>query len=136
MENHAADDRMLRLERALLARRRRSVPYDAAGDADLAALRAELAELGFDFIGCDVDGFAYEAEFRRPARHRGERATRAIGRAFSEHNAIVEAAIAALELPRHVRNNDDDGPGQNLSPAPIERLRHARPWRKRIRSLG
>jgi hypothetical protein len=128
MDNVSADERLMHLERALLARGLTAVGMDAAGEADLDALRAELLRIGFEYVGCDLRGYAYEAEFRAPPRHQGERARHATGSAFSEHNAIVEAAIVALESAS--RRKDDDRPGSPMMPAPLERWRRQRPWKR------
>jgi hypothetical protein len=131
MENYRADERLMRLERALLARGLSSVAMDAAGEADLDALRAQLARLGFEYRGCEQRGYTYDAEFRRPPRHQGERALHGAGTAYSEHNAVIEAAIAALEAG-FVRR-DDDRPGSPMMPAPLERWRRLRPWKRAAR---
>jgi hypothetical protein len=131
MENYAADERLVHLERALLARGLSSVAMDAVGEADLDALRAELARLGFEYRGCDQQGYTYEAGFRRPARHQGERAVHGTGTAYSEHNAVIEAAIAALEADAPHR--DQDRPGPPMMPAPLERWRRMRPWKRAAR---
>lgn len=134
MENHAADERLMRLERALLRRGAAPVGFDAAGDLDVDVLRERMTGLGYTFVGSAPSGWGWEAEFRRPARHQGERTLHARADAFSERNAILEAALTALES----RSPEaEDRPGSPLTPSPLERLRHARPFgRGRRTAIG
>jgi hypothetical protein len=116
------DDRMLQLERLLLAHGAASITYDAVGEPDQAFLIAELARLGFVFRGCDMRGYAWEAEFRRPSSH-GGRPTNGCATAYSEHVAVQEAAIAALTAEEPPRS----GPNQRPPPGAWTTWRRSRP---------
>lgn len=96
MTNDPTDDRFLRLERALISHHGHGVTLDTAGEIDVNVLRREMSRLGFELVACEQHGYEYAAEFRRPAR-RGRHAIHGTATSFSEHNAIIEAAIAALE---------------------------------------
>ncbi len=91
-----SDDRFVRLERSLLGHDAHGVTYDPAGDLDLAGLGREMARLGFELVACDQQGYEYAAEFRLPARPR-RHAVHGTATSFSRRNAVIEAAIAALE---------------------------------------
>jgi hypothetical protein len=130
MENHTADERLMRLERALLRRGGRAVACAPDSDLDLAGLRDEMGRLGFRLVVCEPRGYAWLAQFRRAADPDG-RAVHGSAEAFSEANAVVEAAIAALEAEN--RAGPRDGPGGPVAPAPLERWRRARPWKRTSR---
>jgi hypothetical protein len=116
------EDRVVRLERLLLAHGVASINYDAVGEPDQATLIAELASLGFVFRGCDLHGYAWEAEFRRPSSH-GGRPTMGCATAYSKHVAVQEAAIAALTAEEPAVA----GPNQGPPPGAWTTWRRARP---------
>jgi hypothetical protein len=126
MEHDGYQDRVDRLEAALLSRRGRTIARNAVGEVDTVQLIAEMTRLGFTFVGCEPQGFAYEAEFRRPGRD-GARAQHAVASSFSEHNAILEAAIVALtHSAPHPPRDSSNPPG--MSPQRVQRW-FARPAR-------
>jgi len=107
--DHDVNTRMVHLERLLLAHGGVSVTLDAAGELDQDGIIAEMAALGFTFHGCDLHGFAWEAEFRRPTPL-DQRPILGWATAYSEHAAVIEAAIAALQATAHPQSAPGGGP--------------------------
>lgn len=123
-----ADERHMRLERALLDRGGEAVQYDAAGDLDQARLLTEMGRLGFEFRGCEPQGYVWTAEFRQ--RIEGSRPIIGTATTYSEHAAVMEAAIDALQAIPVRRAGSPGGP-----PPPMNwtTWRRSRPW-KRVRT--
>jgi len=125
---HDVNTRMVHLERLLLAHGGASVTLDAAGDLDQSRVIAEMAALGFGFRGCDLHGFAWEAEFRHPAPPE-QRPISGWATAYSEHAAVIEAAIAALQARAQPQPTVNGGP----QPPQWTTWRTARPAQRRPR---
>ncbi|MBA2481926.1 MAG: hypothetical protein H0V44_14770 [Planctomycetes bacterium] len=131
MEPDAYNERINRLESALLRQGGRRIAMNAVGEIDRSALLEEMARLDYTFIGSEPQGFTYAAEFRRPGRA-GGRAHHAVATAYSEHGAILEAAILALTGSGPGAERDSSNP-PGASPQHVERWM---PRPGRSRALG